>query len=527
MTTKVKIRSIVNNHQIRSNSRYYAADSNHFKYSYLIVAVALVAIWVTWTSLWDSGLYGDSVEQFIWSHSLELGYYKHPPLPTWLLAAAIQLLGPAWWLANALAAIFLAATGVFTWLVARQLAGQTVANTTLVLWGLQQCFSVSAEIYNHNTVLVLWLSATTYCLIRALDSNSHWRWWAATGVLAACAMLSKYQAALPLAFLTVAALVISRQRGLKITARLCLASAFFVAVFAPHIYWGITNHFPSLRYASAAIDESGGFSNRLFWVATFAINQIRMNLPLIGALLVSALMAAIWLPLKVRPQVNAAEVGDTHQPVSVWMWALLWGPIGTLLVLSLLTGSQLRNHWGVQLFQFLPLWVAWTWRKQGFLEAKYLLIAAALMYLLGFTYYAFRQSDASTVLAERRADSAYPAQKMSAAAIEHWRAATQCPLRIVAGDFEAGLVSAFSAEFPAVFISPSATPWIRETDQKKFGVLYVFNSTTALPPDATSVSNWTIAQFKDGKKKYIQFGVRLPARSCEELSDDLTRHQQK
>ena len=197
MTTKVKIRSIVNNHQIRSNSRYYAADSNHFKYSYLIVAVALVAIWVTWTSLWDSGLYGDSVEQFIWSHSLELGYYKHPPLPTWLLAAAIQLLGPAWWLANALAAIFLAATGVFTWLVARQLAGQTVANTTLVLWGLQQCFSVSAEIYNHNTVLVLWLSATTCCLIRALDSNSHWRWWAATGVLAACAMLSKYQAALP------------------------------------------------------------------------------------------------------------------------------------------------------------------------------------------------------------------------------------------------------------------------------------------------------------------------------------------
>ena len=135
MTTKVKIRSIVNNHQIRSNSRYYAADSNHFKYSYLIVAVALVAIWVTWTSLWDSGLYGDSVEQFIWSHSLELGYYKHPPLPTWLLAAAIQLLGPAWWLANALAAIFLAATGVFTWLVARQLAGQTVANTTLVQIG--------------------------------------------------------------------------------------------------------------------------------------------------------------------------------------------------------------------------------------------------------------------------------------------------------------------------------------------------------------------------------------------------------
>ena len=514
------MQSILNNHQIRSNSRYHAADSNHSKYSYLIVAVVLVAIWVTWTSLWDSGLYGDSVEQFIWSHSLELGYYKHPPLPTWLLSAAIHLFGPAWWLASALAATCVAETGVFTWLIARRIADQNVANITAVLWGLQQCFSVSAEIYNHNTSLVLWVAATTYCLIRALDSNSHWRWWAATGALAACAMLSKYQAALPLAFLTVAALVISRQRGLKITARLLLALAFFLALLAPHIYWGISNHFPSLRYASAAIEESGGFSKRLFWIATFAINQIRMNLPLIGSLLVSALLAAIWRPVQAEPTFNVTESADPQQPVTVWMWTLLWGPIAVLLVLSVLTGSQLRNHWGVQLFQFLPLWVAWTWRKQRFLDAKYLLIAAALMHGLGFTYYAFRQSAPYAVLAERRADSAYPAQKMSAAAVAHWRAATHCPLRIVAGDFEAGLVSAYSAEFPAVFISTSATPWVTEATQEKHGVLYVFDSTVVLPAAVVSESNWTIGTFKDGTKKYVQFAVRLPASSCVAMSAD-------
>lgn len=521
------MQSRLNKHQIRSNSRYQRADLNHFKYVYLIAAVLLVAIWVTWTSLWDSGLYGDSVEQIIWSHSVELGYYKHPPLPTWLLAAAIYLFGPAWWLPSALAAICMAGTGVFTWLVARHLADQTVANTTLVLWGLQQCFSVSAEIYNHNTVLVLCLSATTYCLMRAIGSNSHWLWWATTGVVAACAMLSKYQAALPLAFLAVAALVISRQRGSKITAQFCLALAFFVTVFAPHLYWGITNHFPSLRYASAAIEESSGFSKRLLWLATFAVNQFRLNLPLIGALFVSALMATIWRPLKIGPRINLTESDDTYQPVAVWMWTLLWAPISVLLVLSLLTGSQLRNHWGVQLFQFLPLWVAWTWRKQRFFEAKYLLIAAGLMHCLGFTYYALRQSDSYAVLAERRADSAYPAQKISAAATAHWRAATQCPLRIVAGDFEAGLVSAFSAEFPAVFISKSATPWVTEADQEKYGVLYVLDSATSLPSDAMSVSNWPIAQFKDGQKKYIQFGVRLPAHSCGELPGDQRTYQQK
>lgn len=35
----------------------------------------------------------DSIEQLVWSHSLEWGYYKHPPLPTWLLALPARLSG--------------------------------------------------------------------------------------------------------------------------------------------------------------------------------------------------------------------------------------------------------------------------------------------------------------------------------------------------------------------------------------------------------------------------------------------------
>ena len=34
----------------------------------------------------------DNVEQLVWSHSLEWGYHKHPPLPTWLLALLIVVI---------------------------------------------------------------------------------------------------------------------------------------------------------------------------------------------------------------------------------------------------------------------------------------------------------------------------------------------------------------------------------------------------------------------------------------------------
>jgi len=427
----------------------------------------------------------------------------------------ISLTGPAWWLANALAAFCVAATGIFTWLIARRLAGQNVANTTAVLWGLQQCFSVSAQIYNHNTVLVLCLAATTYCLIRALEPSSRtaWAWWAAIGALAACAMLSNYQAALPLAALGIAFLVIARQRRLAVVWPATIALVIFGLILAPHLYWGYVHQFPQLRYASEIV-ESGGFFKRIFWQLTFAINQIRMNLPLIGALVFSWLLVSLWS----KQQGTLAKVSQSstrHKEfMRVWIPALLWGPIAVVLALSFITGSPLRNHWGVQLFQFLPLLIAVCWQHRKFLQPQTLIIAALLVHGLGFTYYAFKQMNPEAVLSTRRADSAYPAQKMSDAALAHWKSATACPLKIVVGDFEAGLVSAFSEEFPAIFTTPIATPWVSNADLDNYGALYVFDSNTVLPQDALFKTNWTLATAKSGIPKHVQFAIRLPRSAC-------------
>lgn len=136
------------------------------KFAPLLFAIVSVFAWVTWTTYWDPGLYGDNVEQFVWVHSLEWGYFKHPPMPTWLLGATIQLIGPHSLLTNVLAAICFAVTGGLTWLIARQLLNENVANVAIVLWTLQQCFSVSAQIYNHNTVLVMFMAATIYTSLR-------------------------------------------------------------------------------------------------------------------------------------------------------------------------------------------------------------------------------------------------------------------------------------------------------------------------------------------------------------------------
>lgn len=483
-----------------------------------LFGVVLVFLWVAWTTFWDAGLYGDNVEQFVWVHSLELGYHKHPPMPTWLLGAAIALIGPHSWLTNALAALCFATTGWLTWLIARHLFNEKIANTAIVLWTLQQCFSLSAQIYNHNTVLVMFMAATVYAALLAANANTArpWRWWFGAGGFAGCAMLSKYQAALPLFALLVTFCLTNRQPLRFLLTGLVAACLGFALVFSPHLYWAVTHNFPALRYASAAL-ESGGFAQRMAWVATFFVNQIRMVLPLL------LVLGLVWAMCKVRKQPQVAPMGDSkassfsNRP-DVWMWGLVWVPVLILVLSSLATGSQLRNHWGVQLFQFLPIWIAWRLRNSDTFKLTRLIPVALAVHAIGFAYYAGEQSTPDAAQAERRADSAYPARDMAKAALSHWKQQTACPLKIIGGDFEAGLVSAFIKEFPVVYSGPEATPWVKRQDIQQQGILYVVDMNTALAPDAVAAKKWYLNPSLPSSGKYIQLAVVLPASKCQPSS---------
>ena len=53
--------------------------------TFLIVAIFFLAIWVSLSAFINTSQFGDNFEQFNWAHSWEWGYWKHPPLTTWLL----------------------------------------------------------------------------------------------------------------------------------------------------------------------------------------------------------------------------------------------------------------------------------------------------------------------------------------------------------------------------------------------------------------------------------------------------------
>lgn len=479
------------------------------------ISLAVVVLWALWAAAFNTAQFGDNVEQFNWAQSLELGYHKHPPLPSWLLGAAVQLSGPSVYWAYAMATLCLLGTAGFTWLIGRELLGERVAATAVVLWGLNLTFSQRAQLYNHNTVLVLCIAATVWCAMQATRASAtargRWLWWAATGVGAGAAMLSKYQALVPLAGLLLALIATGRLKRPAQWAGLLLALVVMALVFAPHVLWVVQHDFSTLRYASETI-ESAGLAQRLGFIVSFFANQIRLWFL---ALLTLVLCWAWW---RLSPSPAALATGNETAPAfGIWMWGLVWAGLAVLMVMALAAGVSLRNHWGVQVLQFFSLWLAYQWNARSAISLRRLVAVALLVHVASLAWYAIEHRDPTRVLSERRIDTQYPARRLTEAALAHWAASTRCPLHYVAGTaFDAGLVSLYSGGRLAVFDSAIATPWVRAEDVQQRGALYVLDAHDAVPAGVTNLIAFELVpgDRRGRPAKTITLGVLMPQSPC-------------
>ena len=478
----------------------------------VLVSAALVVLWALWAAYFNTAQFGDNIEQFNWAQSLELGYHKHPPLPSVALGLVIRVFGPSVYWAYTLATLCLLGTLAFTWLIGRELLGERLAAAAVVLWGLNLSFSQRVQLYNHNTVLVLCIAASVWFAMRATRGDrSRLPWWIATGIAAAAATLSKYQALVPLAGLLLALVLTGRMKRPCQWAGLALALVVMVTAIVPHAAWVVRNNFTTLRYASDAVEQATLWM-RLRFVVSFLANQVRLAFPA----LVAIGIAWAWMR---RARAGAAVVSDAAVVPGFdrWMIGLVWFALAVLFVMALVSGVSLRNHWGVQALQFFPLWLAMAWDRRIAIDLRTLVVAALVVQALSLTLYATEHRDPHAVLSTRRIDTAYPARRLAGTAVAHWASATNCPLRYVEGSvFDAGLVSLYSGGHIQVFDSDRATPWIRPEDLQRDGALFVLDEGDAVPPGVTNLMAFDlVADNRVGLRSLtLTLGVRLPDKPC-------------
>jgi 4-amino-4-deoxy-L-arabinose transferase-like glycosyltransferase len=483
------------------------ADHSRTQRATLAWAVGWVGLWVLYAAAVNTGQLGDSIEQFNWAHSLEWGYYKHPPLPTWLLGGLIAVFGQAPWQTYLLAGGCIAGTAWFTHDIARRLFGARTAAVAIVLWGLQMPFSWRAQLYNHNTLLVLMVSFTAWCVLHALDGDRR-RWWFAAGAGAALAMLSKYQAALPLAGIGIALLLAGELKRTQVRSGVLLAAAVAAVLFMPHLWWLQQHDWMPLHYA-ATHDRQMGASGREHVLVSFIANQLRFLLP---ALLCIALLTLFAQRARTDGPEAAAALSRRQRS---WLIGLIAVPLGAIVLLALARGVALQNHWGMQALQFVSLWLAWRIVRNAPPKPLLLFGTAGALQLLGMALYL----QAPHVPQGKFADLRFPSAELVQRVQRSWSARTHCPLEYVAGSaYPAGVYSVYAGDYPEVQEegSPLASPWVDVEEMRLAGAVYFSFDRAKLPPEAQHIESMTVPVSKkrphDGPVLY--WGLLPPRDDC-------------
>ena len=244
-----------------------------------MIAAAGVLLRLAWPLGLD--LYGDEAYYFLWSRRLAFGYFDHPPLVAWLVAAG-ALLGHAEIWVRLPFALCGGAAVWFSAAAARELSEEPSAPFLAAALGALAPLSViTSALALPDAPLTAAVACATWLLLRSKERDLPW-----VGALLGLALLSKYSAATLAPGLL---LIAARDPGMRAALRrppVWLGLLLALAIFAPCLWWNSQHAFVSLRFQ---LGHASGHGFSLAGAGAFAATE------LLGAGPATLVLALWWL----------------------------------------------------------------------------------------------------------------------------------------------------------------------------------------------------------------------------------------
>jgi 4-amino-4-deoxy-L-arabinose transferase-like glycosyltransferase len=441
----------------------------------LLLCIGQVLLWGIVCGLNYSSPEIDSAEQFVWAFSLETGYWKHPPLPSWIMHALLQVFGPSVVLPFVATQICIVTALAITWRLGCEFMSPTRSLVAMALTSLVTYHNINGDSFNHNTVLLPFQAATLLLFYRASRQQA-WHLWALTGLFAGLAMLVKYVALLPLAGLLLYFALDKTLHTRRSVLGLLIAVTVFGGVLLPNWLWLRSTNFLPFRYAREVTRELPGTLAAVQGLADFSITQGLRLLPfLIG----------LWLVLRQGHQVAASPAA--RQPFTtldfrdrLFVWTAAWTPIVMVMCIGLFTRTALQARWGANGFLLAGLFAMTVWRRP---ETPVLLKRCIQIVVIVQILLCLGQTLGKTVLAERysrRTRANFPGAELALQAHRTWARHTDLPLRLVVSDiWLGGNIVANSPKRLAVLIDGHffKSPWVNEAAVDQCGALILDDTT--------------------------------------------------
>ena len=232
-----------------------------------------------------SAVWDDMLEGWAWGKEFQLGYYKHPPLYSWIVALWFRLFprnDVCFYLLSALN-IGLGLFGV--WRFSGLELGKYARLSAVSLLLFAPSYHYLGTNFNANAILLTLWPWAAYFFVKSVQTNS-WQAGVSFGILAGCGLLSKYYTIVFLASCFVAALLHPRREYYFRSAAPYCAFVACCLVFTPHVVWAFDSGFPAIEYVFEK-------SNRSPWLNTLSALRAAAAALAIHALVIAVLLAAL------------------------------------------------------------------------------------------------------------------------------------------------------------------------------------------------------------------------------------------
>jgi hypothetical protein len=428
--------------------------------AFLALYAAAMMTFATVVLGWGS-LHPDITETWAWGKQLQLGYSKHPPVMAWLARAWLEVMPRTNWSFHLLAVMNAAAGLAGVWMLAGMLLPGLPGRLASVLFlTLTPAYTLWALKLNANAILLSSWPWTAYFFLESLRRPTV-RAAMLAGVAGALALLGKYYSLILLATLLGVALLHPRRNAYFRSAAPYLTVATGLAVTAPHLWWLVQAHFPTIDYALTKTRHPAG---QALQHTLSAIAQSYLSLGLGVMAFALAFGRRAW-SLLVR------ALHATIERETAWLVWLAHGPAALTLVAHLATNGRFATEHLMPAFFAMPVAFLTAARAQ---VTRYVVQAVALA--TGAAWLAL--VIASPLLASYRFAHGgtldlEPRREIAKTATQIWHRLFHRPLGIVAGtDALATAMTFYSPDAPSYLMlrDPSASPWITAARMSKEGV---------------------------------------------------------
>ncbi|RXZ34098.1 4-amino-4-deoxy-L-arabinose transferase [Oxalobacteraceae bacterium CAVE-383] len=521
----------------RAFLRQFSPDAPSIAPLVVLILLGHLLLWTVLTGISHSAPDLDNMEELVWGNVFEWGYYKHPPLPSWLIYGLTRLLGRPVWLTFFAGQLSVVLALYFVWRLACEMTTQKNALIAVLLIMPITYFTTRGVISNHNTIQFWSIAGAIWFFYRAWR-HRQMRDWLLLGLFSGFAMLTKYSALVQFAVFAGFLLIDGQLRHARTWKGIAAATGVLALMLAPHLWWMSSQAKTPIGYATHSLSremtraEHWQLMGDVFGTTAARLAPMLLVLIAIGC-------GVLWRRRAVRktgaPVAAQQKIAAQLRPEDRRFILLVGlGPfVLTFLVVIVLKAPMIAD-WASTfylLFGFFAFWLFATPPGDSGQLLRTCLKVVIVVQLATVIGYALARGPLSNMTG-RATRANFPGAAISQNLQYEWISHTGTPLRLVASDtWLGGNIAIHAGPQVDVLIDGDIdkSQWVTAARAASCGMLLAINrsadSNDGTPPKVVEMmarAQWRgilelpATKKMDGPLLKIEWGIIPPTQNCPE-----------